>query len=78
VVHAHGLRAGALTTVAVARRRRPGVLIVTVHNPPPAGGAASSIYRVLELIVARNADSVLCVSGDLEERMRATISSSTR
>jgi len=73
VVHAHGLRAGALTTiaVAVARRRRPGVLIVTVHNPPPAGGAASSIYRVLELIVARNADSVLCVSGDLEERMRA-------
>ena len=73
VVHAHGLRAGALTTiaVAVARRRRPGVLIVTVHNPPPAGGAASSIYRVLELIVARGSDLVLGVSPDLEERMRA-------
>ena len=73
VVHAHGLRAGALTTiaVAVARRRRPEVLIVTVHNPPPAGGVTGWIYRVLELIVARNADSVLCVSGDLEERMRA-------
>jgi glycosyltransferase involved in cell wall biosynthesis len=30
-----------------------------------------AIYRVLELIVARNADSVLCVSADLEDRMRA-------
>jgi glycosyltransferase involved in cell wall biosynthesis len=70
VVHAHGLRAGALTAVAVARRR-PEVLIVTVHNPPPAGGVTGWIYRMLELIVARNADSVLCVSGDLEDRMRA-------
>jgi glycosyltransferase involved in cell wall biosynthesis len=30
-----------------------------------------AIYRVLELIVARNAASVLCVSADLEDRMRA-------
>ncbi|HYB48935.1 MAG TPA: glycosyltransferase [Streptosporangiaceae bacterium] len=71
VVHAHGLRAGALTAIAVARGRGRGVLIVTVHNPPSAGGVTGSIYRVLELIVARNADSVLCVSADLEERMRA-------
>ncbi|HYB18465.1 MAG TPA: glycosyltransferase family 4 protein [Streptosporangiaceae bacterium] len=73
VVHAHGLRAGALTAIAVAfsRARRPGALIVTVHNTPPAGGVTGAIYRVLELIVARNADSVLCVSADLEERMRA-------
>jgi glycosyltransferase involved in cell wall biosynthesis len=71
VVHAHGLRAGALTAVAAARSRRPGALIVTVHNPPSAGGVTGSIYRALELIVARNADSVLCVSADLEERMRA-------
>ena len=69
MVHAHGLRAGALT--AVARFRRPGALIVTVHNAPPAGGVTGAIYRVLELIVARGADSVLCVSADLEERMRA-------
>jgi glycosyltransferase involved in cell wall biosynthesis len=76
VVHAHGLRAGALTAIAVAFTRptvyepRPA-LIVTVHNAPPAGGAAAAVYRVLELIVARGADSVLCVSPDLEARMRA-------
>ena len=73
VTHAHGLRAGALSAIAVAFIRptvhdvKPA-LIVTVHNAPSAGGA---IYRVLELIVARNADSVLCVSADLEDRMRA-------
>jgi glycosyltransferase involved in cell wall biosynthesis len=76
VAHAHGLRAGALTAIAVAFIRptvhdaKPA-LIVTVHNAPPAGGTASAIYRILELIVARNADSVLCVSADLEDRMRA-------
>jgi glycosyltransferase involved in cell wall biosynthesis len=73
VVHAHGLRAGALTAVAVAftRARRRGALIVTVHNAPPAGGVTGAIYRGLEVMVARRADSVLCVSADLEERMRA-------
>jgi glycosyltransferase involved in cell wall biosynthesis len=78
VVHAHGLRAGALAAIAVAFSRtaagnkqgRPA-LVVTVHNAPPAGGVTGAIYRVLELIVARNADSVLCVSADLEDRMLA-------
>jgi glycosyltransferase involved in cell wall biosynthesis len=76
VAHAHGLRAGALTAIAVAFIRptvydaKPA-LVVTVHNAPPAGGTAAAVYRVLELIVARNADSVLCVSADLEDRMRA-------
>jgi glycosyltransferase involved in cell wall biosynthesis len=71
VVHAHGLRAGALTATALAFSggRRPA-LVVTVHNAPPVGGVVGAIYRVLELIVARNADSVLCVSPDLEDRMR--------
>jgi len=78
VVHAHGLRAGALAAIAVAFARTAAgnehgrqVLVVTVHNAPPAGGVTGAIYRVLELIVARNADSVLCVSADLEDRMRA-------
>jgi len=75
LVHAHGLRAGALTAIALAfARRRTGMhpaLVVTVHNAPPEGGLTGAIYRVLELIVARNADSVLCVSPDLEQRMRA-------
>ena len=76
VAHAHGLRAGALTAVALAfvrptvYHRRPA-LVVTVHNAPPAGGAIGAVYRVLERIVAARADSVLCVSPDLEERMRA-------
>ena len=76
VAHAHGLRAGALTAIAVAFIRptvydaKPA-LVVTVHNAPPARGTARAVYRVLERIVARNADSVLCVSADLEDRMRA-------
>jgi glycosyltransferase involved in cell wall biosynthesis len=76
VVHAHGLRAGALSAIALAFIRptvydpRPG-LVVTVHNAPAAGGVTGAVYRVLERIVAHSADSVLCVSPDLEERMRA-------
>ena len=75
LVHAHGLRAGALTAIALAfARRRSGVhaaLVVTVHNASPEGALTGAIYRVLELIVARNANSVLCVSPDLEQRMQA-------
>src|SRR5215470_11069702 len=72
VVHAHGIRDGALTVLALAfpRGRRPAI-VVTVHNAPPHGGAAlTMIYRLLERITARGADLVLCVSGDLERRMR--------
>jgi glycosyltransferase involved in cell wall biosynthesis len=76
VAHAHGLRAGALTAIALAFVRptvyhRRAALVVTVHNAPPEGGATGAVYRVLERIVAARADSVLCVSPDLEERMRA-------
>jgi glycosyltransferase involved in cell wall biosynthesis len=78
VVHAHGLRAGALTAIALAgprRRARGGRrprLVVTVHNAPPVGGGARvAVYRLLERFVARGADLVLCVSSDLEERMRS-------
>jgi glycosyltransferase involved in cell wall biosynthesis len=70
-VHAHGLRAGALAALAARRRgaARPR-LIVTVHNAAPQAGAAAAVYRLLERLVARRADRVLCVSSDLEERMR--------
>jgi len=78
VVHAHGLRAGALTAIALGgRRRRPSAgrrprLVVTVHNaPPPGRGPQVLVYRLLERIVARGADLVLCVSPDLEARMRS-------
>jgi glycosyltransferase involved in cell wall biosynthesis len=71
VVHAHGLRAGAVAALALGRRR-PGrrPLVVTVHNAPPRGGPAGAVYLLLERIVARRADAVTWVSRDLAERMR--------
>ena len=75
VVHAHGLRAGALCVLARAGIRPAAsagspALVVTVHNgPTPGRGRAAAGYRILERVVARGADLVLCVSGDLEKRM---------
>jgi glycosyltransferase involved in cell wall biosynthesis len=111
VVHAHGVRAGAMTALAlrpVSMKRRAGrpgadggdssrptagarssgrsggrsaggdnrigsrrpALVVTVHNAPPTGTRLAAIYVLLERIVARRADVVLCVSPDLFARMR--------
>jgi glycosyltransferase involved in cell wall biosynthesis len=70
VVHAHGLRAGALSALALSGVRPRPRLVVTVHNAPVAG-FTRPVYRLLERIVARRADAVLCVSADLEDRMRA-------
>ena len=71
VLHAHGLRAGALAAPALALPGAPRTaLAVTVHNAPPAGGPAAAVYAGLELIVARRADAVLTVSGDLDGRLR--------
>lgn len=72
VVHAHGLRAGAATVLALAglsRAHRPAVL-VTVHNSAPSGALSGLVYLALERLVARRADAVLCVSADLAGRMR--------
>ncbi|WP_327091774.1 glycosyltransferase [Nonomuraea sp. NBC_01738] len=70
VVHAHGLRAGALAALAgLGRRGAP--LVVTLHNALTAGGFVGAVYGVLERVVARRADHVLVVSPDLGERMRA-------
>ena len=70
IVHAHGLRAGAITALALAGApTRRTALIVTVHNAPPAAGLAGAVYAVLERIVARRAGAVACVSGDLAARM---------
>jgi len=72
VVHAHGLRAGALAALALSLRptAAPVPLVVTVHNAPPPSGVTAAFYQALELIVARSATTVLCVSADLEDRMR--------
>lgn len=74
VVHAHGLRAGALAATARRTGRRTGRgrprLVVTTHNAPPEGRAARAGYAVLEQMVAHGADLVLAVSPDLAERAR--------
>jgi glycosyltransferase involved in cell wall biosynthesis len=75
VVHAHGTRAGAFAALALGSRRRGPAglvpaLVVTMHNAPPRGLAAGLVYRGLERVVARRADTVLCASPDLAERMR--------
>ncbi|MGV8968121.1 MAG: glycosyltransferase family 4 protein [Cellulomonas sp.] len=73
VVHAHGLRAGALAVLAT--RLLPGAsrprLVVTLHNLPVGGRAIRGVSAVLERLVARGSDVVLGVSGDLVERSRA-------
>ncbi|MEU9871710.1 glycosyltransferase family 4 protein [Actinomadura sp. NPDC048021] len=79
VVHAHGLRAGALAVAACARvvpgplrlGRGGPPLVVTLHNAVIAGGRTAAVYGLLERVVARGATRVLGVSPDLEERMRA-------
>jgi glycosyltransferase involved in cell wall biosynthesis len=73
VVHAHGVRAGALSAAAIAllhRADRPP-LVVTVHNAPPEGRAAATVHALLERVCARRADLVLCASADLVARLRA-------
>lgn len=69
VVHAHGVRVGAL---AVLARRRAGAtpLVVTLHNAAPAGPVPAAIHAGLERIVARGADLVLGVSSDLVRAQR--------
>jgi glycosyltransferase involved in cell wall biosynthesis len=61
VVHAHGLRAGALAVLA-----RSAPVVASWHNP--GTGRAG---RALERLVARRADVVLAASEDLAARARA-------
>ena len=80
VVHAHGMRAGALAALALRLApaapwpggRRPA-LVVTVHNAPPPAAPAAAVYSLLERIVARHAYVVLCVSSDLTDDGRPMV-----
>lgn len=69
IVHAHGLRAGALAALALRGRSRPA-LVVTLHNKPVGTWPVRAIGGVLERVVARGADAVLGVSTDLVDRAR--------
>ncbi len=68
ILHAPGLRAGALAALALPARAR-ATLVVTVHNAPPSGARLAAVYAVLERLVARRAGVVLSVSPDLSARM---------
>ena len=72
IVHAHGLRAGAVTALAlprVPRALRPA-MVVTVHSAPPSGILPGAVYLALERLTALRAGAVLCASADLAGRMR--------
>lgn len=45
-------------------------LVVTVHNAPVRGGPAGAVHLLLEWLVARRADAVTWVCGDLAARLR--------
>jgi len=68
LVHAHGLRAGLVASLA----RPDGIpLVVTWHNAVLGGGLRSRALALLERRVARTADVTLAVSPDLVERATA-------
>lgn len=71
VVHAHGLRAGAVMALALGRRR-PGRtrLVVTLHNQPVGGRLTRWVGARLHAVVCTHADLVLAVSPDLAEWSR--------
>ena len=69
VLHAHGLRAGALAALALGRRRRGRTrLVVTLHNLTVGGRLTTLVGDRLERLIARRAELVLAVSPDLAER----------
>jgi glycosyltransferase involved in cell wall biosynthesis len=64
VVHAHGLRAGAVAALAL-RRRAVAPLVVTLHNAVLSPGVRGGLSRLAERLVARRADVILGASRDL-------------
>jgi glycosyltransferase involved in cell wall biosynthesis len=67
VVHAHGLRAGFVCTLA----RPPAPIVVTWHNTVLAKGLRGQASVLVERIVARSAALTLGASEDLVDRARS-------
>jgi glycosyltransferase involved in cell wall biosynthesis len=70
-VHAHGVRAGALAVLAARTLRRRPAVVVTAHNAAGGGRGPRAVHALLTTVVARGADAVLGVSGDLVAELRA-------
>lgn len=72
VIHAHGLRAGALAVLAAKRlpaAKRPRV-VVTLHNLPVGSAPTRLVGKALHLVVVKGADYVLTVSPDLLKKAK--------
>lgn len=72
VIHAHGLRAGALAVLAAKRlpaAKRPRV-VVTLHNLPVGSAPTRLVGQALHLVVVKGADYVLTVSPDLLKKAK--------
>ena len=67
LVHAHSLRAGALTGLA-APKQVP--FVMTRHNLILATGATRKLQEALEIYTARRANVTMCVSADLVDAVR--------
>lgn len=70
VVHAHGLRAGALSVLGCGDSSGTPV-VVTLHNAAPEGRVAAALHHGLERLVCSRADLVLAVSEDLQRQAEA-------
>ncbi|GAA2438820.1 glycosyltransferase family 4 protein [Streptomyces macrosporus] len=70
VVHAHGLRAGALAVPVLYGRRRRAPLVVTWHARTQAAGARARLMWLLERRVVRAARVVFGTTSDLVDRAR--------
>lgn len=69
LIHAHGLRAGAVSVLANVGRRVP--LVVTLHNVVDTSSPlARRAYDLMERVIARGADVVIGASQDLADRAR--------
>jgi glycosyltransferase involved in cell wall biosynthesis len=65
LVHAHGVRAGFVATLALATTPRRTPFVVTLHNAVLGSGARARLGTAVLRAVCRRADVVLGVSGDL-------------
>jgi glycosyltransferase involved in cell wall biosynthesis len=69
-VHAHGVRAGSLTRLALPHSPGSPRSVVTLHNAMLATGSKARLLGMLERMAVRRADIVLGASADLVARAR--------